>query len=135
MDYNSKHLAILRQPFLDLILEGKKTIESRFLMRRFAPYGKIQTGDTVLMKESGGLVLGEFTVSKVDTFSNLTKETFDRIKSTYGKEICSDADPTFWEKREHKKYAILINVLNPVRYKKPYNFPKKDMRAWIVFKI
>ncbi len=43
------HLAIFTQPWLDLILEGKKTIDSRFTKVLFAPYGKIDVGDLVYM--------------------------------------------------------------------------------------
>ena len=62
------HLAIFQQPFLDRILEGKKTIESRFSKVKCSPYGVVDIGDLVLMKKTGGLVLGEFIVSKVESF-------------------------------------------------------------------
>lgn len=71
---NSKHLAIFTGPFLDLVLEGKKTIESRFSKVRCAPYGVATEGDIVLMKKAGGLVIGKFTVSRAETFNNLRRE-------------------------------------------------------------
>ena len=36
-----KHIAILRQPFFDMVLSGEKTIESRWSMNKVAPYNKI----------------------------------------------------------------------------------------------
>jgi len=51
-----QHLAIFNPPFLELILERRKTIEGRFSKVRCAPFGAVQEGDVVLMKESGGLV-------------------------------------------------------------------------------
>ena len=61
-----QHLAIFNPPFLDLILEGRKTIEGRFSKVRCAPFGVVQEGNVVLMKESGGLVKGSFVVVKVN---------------------------------------------------------------------
>ena len=57
------HRAILAKGWIDPILEGAKTIESRFTKVRCAPYGKVNTGDLVYMKECGGPVKGHFTVA------------------------------------------------------------------------
>lgn len=125
-----QHLAIFQQPFLNLILEGKKTIESRFAKVKCAPHGVVNTGDLILMKESGGLVLGEFTVSKVESF-DLRDVSINELK------IHSDAlgvggDPAFWEARKDKVYATLIYVENVKQYEEPYPYPKKDRRGWVV---
>lgn len=40
------HLAVFVEPYLGYILEGKKTVESRFGMRRSAPYGQVAAGDS-----------------------------------------------------------------------------------------
>ena len=90
-----KHLAIFQQPFLELILAGKKTIESRFSQKKIAPYGRINVRDVVLMKKSGGNVLGEFTVKNVLEFEKLNPTKLQEIKVKYGKEICSKADHHF----------------------------------------
>lgn len=50
-DEGTLHLAILRQPYLDLIADGTKTTESRFNTKRAAPFGKVAVGDLVLLKE------------------------------------------------------------------------------------
>lgn len=39
-----KHIAILRQPFFDLVLSGQKTIESRFSMKKVVPLAKSKWG-------------------------------------------------------------------------------------------
>jgi len=123
-----KHLAILNQPYLDLILQGKKRIESRFTKVRCAPYGKIGKGDTVLLKKSGGKVFGEFTVSRVMTF-DLKEGEVMRIKEKYNRLICAEED--FWKMKEDSKYAVLIWISNLVVYDKPVDYKKKDRRTWI----
>ena len=47
------HLAVFLEPYLRYILEGKKTVESRFSGRRIAPYGNVQCDDVILLKRSG----------------------------------------------------------------------------------
>lgn len=129
---SNKHLAIFRQPFLNLILEGKKTIESRFSCVKCAPFGVIGRGDVVLLKKGGGLVLGEFKVAKVKTFDNLTPIIMTEIKDKYGVQICANSD--FWKTKQKCRYATLIYVSNLIRYDKPYSYPKKDRRGWVVIK-
>lgn len=106
-----KHLAVFRQPYLDMILNGEKTIESRFSRVKCAPYGKIGKGDIVLLKVTGGLVFGEFAVRGVKSFAHVTPELIEDLKS-FSKEICSDGEPTFWEQRRDKKicYANMDRI-------------------------
>lgn len=130
----SKHLAILNQPYLNLILNGTKTIESRFSRVRCAPYGVIEKGDIVLLKKNGGPVLGEFTVSKIETFSNLSISEMEGIEKKHGKEIATYIDNDFWGRRQGCKYATLMWVSNVIQYDKPYSYPKKDRRGWVVLK-
>ena len=54
------HLAVVNEPYLQFILQGKKTIESRFAMHRAAPYRQISPGDIVLMKSAGQAVQSYF---------------------------------------------------------------------------
>ena len=50
------HLAILKKPYLDAILEGRKPVESRFTITKRAPFGQIFKGDKVFLKQSSGPV-------------------------------------------------------------------------------
>ena len=127
------HLAIFTQPWLDLILDGKKTIDSRLAKVRCIPHGKINAGDVVYMKESVGHVKGEFTVSKVETYEDLTPEMLQEIYSSYHREIFVDLGlQEFRQKWLTSKYATLIHVTDVRTYKNPFPFPKKDRRAWLL---
>ena len=42
-----KHIAILKQPFFNMVLNGEKTIESRWSMHKVAPYNKVSVGDEI----------------------------------------------------------------------------------------
>jgi predicted transcriptional regulator len=116
----------------------KKTIESRFSKFRITPYNKVRVGDKIIMKESGGLVFGEFTVGKVKYYDgmNVNKSITEEVKS-FSKEICSDEDPKFWESRSQARYVTLITISNVVKYEKPRPCHEKkttDRRGWIVLK-
>ena len=127
-----QHLAIFNPPFLDLILEGKKIVDGRFSKVRCAPFGTVQEGDIVLMKESGGLVNGSFVVAKVEIFENLTQEKLKELEASYSEPLCANADPQYWQRRRASKYATLMHVAHPTRFKRPFSFPKKDRRGWVV---
>lgn len=127
-----QHLAIFNPPFLDLILEGRKTVEGRFSKVRCAPFGVVKEGDTVLMKDSGGLVRGSFLVAKVESFENLTSEKLEDLEAHYSTPLCAWADPQYWERRRTCRYATLFHITHPHRFAQPFPFPKKDHRGWVV---
>ncbi|NTU81949.1 MAG: ASCH domain-containing protein [Chloroflexales bacterium] len=123
------HLAILVNPYLERILSGRKTIESRFSMQRRAPYQQIQQGDVVLFKRSGGPILGIGFVDEV-MFYRLTPAVLTEIQTTYAAELGID-DPNFWSERAHAAYGTLTR-LSHVRRLPPMPFIKRDQRAWLV---
>lgn len=126
------HLAIFNPPFLDLILEGKKTVEGRFSKVRCAPFGKVSEGDVIFMKESGGLIKGLFVVSAVESVGDLTPEKLTDLKARYDTPLRANADPEYWQRRKTSKYATLLQISHPVAFKHPFSFPKRDRRGWVV---
>ncbi len=132
IEYKSQpqHLAILVQPFLDLILKKEKTIETRFTKVKCPPFQKVQEGDVILLKQSGGLVVGEMVAAKVAYFSNITPEKMEELKK-YSSEICAGYEPNFWEKRKNARYISFIHIASVKKYEKPYPYLKKDRRAWL----
>lgn len=127
-----QHLAIFTPPFLDLILDGKKTIEARFSKVRCAPYGSIWEGDTVLLKDSGGLVRGSFVVAKVESFAYLNLDILNELRHRHSEALCSSVDPQYWHTRSSARYATLIHIVEPTRFERSFPFPKKDRRGWVV---
>ena len=131
------HLAILAPGWTDLILDGSKTIESRFTKVRCAPFGKVHEDDVVYLKESGGLVKGMFTVAKVETFENLTDaQICDLFYKEYREQIFSDLSASMQrppEKWLTAKHATLIHIADPiVKFEKPFPYKQKGRSAWLV---
>src|ERR1700680_4829312 len=48
------HLAVLTEPYLQFILSGHKTVESRFSMKAIAPFRRVVPGDAILLKRVAG---------------------------------------------------------------------------------
>lgn len=101
------HLAVVNEPYLRWILQGPKTIESRFSMHRTAPYRQVLPGDIVLMKRAGQAVQSYCIAGEAMDYES-TPEILRRLRETYSDAICADAD--FWRVRADKRYITLIPI-------------------------
>jgi len=125
------HLAVLIEPYLKYILEGKKTVESRFSKNRIAPYGNIQKHDVILLKRSGGPIVGVCQVSNV-WYYQLEPKSWQEIRDEFTQMLCAQ-DPEFWSQRESAEFATLMSLRNVFKIQ-PTKFSKKDRRGWVVLK-
>lgn len=130
-DAAALHLAILVNPYLQLLLDGQKTIESRFSTNRRAPYQQVQNGDVVLFKQSGGPITGIGMVVEAK-FYQLTPDVLRAIREEFAEEL-RVSDPSFWSDRERSSFATLLR-LSHVRTLDPIPYLKRDQRAWIILK-
>lgn len=121
------HLGIFSEPYLTYMLEGKRTIESRFSKNKIMPYNKINKDDIVIVKKSSGNVIAYFTIKEV-LFFDLNITPIDEIKSKYGKELC--ADEKFWESKKNSNYATII-IIDKLTKLNPFAVHKKGMQTWI----
>jgi hypothetical protein len=121
------HVAIFSEPFLTLVLSGRKTVESRFSRSRCAPYGEIDAGDIILIKEVAGPICG-ITLAKRTWHYDLLTEPIARIKNRFAEAIC--ADDEFWSSRSDALYATLIE-LDATATIDPVWFDKRDRRGWV----
>lgn len=126
-----QHIAILRQPFFNMVLSGEKTIESRWSMNKTAPYNKVSVGDEILLKETGKDVTATAKVKEVKYFE-LTPQLVEDIRIKYGKAIGTDKFED-WQTTLHKKYCTLI-WLEDVKRVSPIKVPRSNGAGWIVVK-
>lgn len=123
----SLHLGVFTEPFLTYMLEGKKTIESRFSKNKIMPYNGISKDDIVIVKKSGGNIEGYFTIKKV-LFFNLNETSIDEIKLKYNNQLC--VDEIFWISKSNSNYATLI-IIDKIVKLNPFHIDKKGMQTWI----
>ncbi len=127
----SVHLAVFVEPYLRYILQGRKTVESRFSAVRCAPYGSVQTGDILLLKKAGGPVVGMCEVTQVWHYE-LDPASWQEIRRSFTAALCAQ-NPGFWKDRENAAFATLMRVghVTPVA---PLPCSKRDRRGWVVLR-
>jgi len=126
----SLHLGIFTEPYLTYMLEGKKTIESRFSKNKILPYNQISKDNIVIVKKSSGNVVAYFTIKEV-LFFNLNETSIDEIKNKYSKQLC--VDESFWLSKSNSNYATLI-IIDKIVKLNPFHIDKKGMQIWVKLK-
>jgi hypothetical protein len=122
------HLAVFQEPYLRYIIDGSKTIESRFSRNTCAPYGRVDTGDILLLKRSGGPV--EALCRAADAwFYQLEPSSWSEIRHRFGKSL--RVSDEFLLSRAQACFATLIRI-DEVYPVSPVSVNKRDRRGWVV---
>ncbi len=121
------HLGVFVAPYLDLILDGRKTIESRFGVQRCAPHGKVAVGDILVLKASAGPICGICRISET-WFFDLRKTPLADVRRRFGRELC--VDDSFWTLKADAQLATLMKVDHALALT-PIHVAKKDRRGWV----
>lgn len=127
---NRIHLAVFVEPYLTFVLEGRKTVESRFSVNRHAPYEQVHSGDLILLKKSSGPICGICSVSNV-WYYRLDPSTWAEIEQ-HAAALCMDDSP-FWSKKRNASFATLMRLENVVSISE-LPVDKVDPRSWVVLK-
>ena len=125
------HLGIFVEPYISYILDGRKTVESRFGMRKQPPYGRVASGDILLLKYSGGPVIGICKISAV-WFYQLDRKSWSTLRKEFADALCAQ-DSEFWQQRKHASFATLMQIKS-VKQIPPVDFPKTDRRGWVMLR-
>lgn len=127
------HLAVCVEPFLSFLLDGTKTVESRFSCTRVPPYRVAEQGDVVLLKAASGPIVGAATLREVQSFCSLDERMFGELKARFGSELRDDV-PGFWESRRSSRYATMLRLEEVATLRMPVDCPKNDRRGWVVLR-
>ncbi len=134
------HVAVMKKEwgFVEKILSGPKTIESRWYLTKHKPWDMVAAEDIIYFKNSADLVTARAWVEKVMQFENLNFKKVKEMLDEYGQDIGIEKKdlPEFLEKFQDKKYCILIFLKNP-QIVQPFAINKKGfgaMASWITVK-
>lgn len=108
MDQRPVHLAIIHKRYLDAILEGTKTVEARISKVRCAPFGRVEAGDAIYLKQAGGPVRACAIASCVRTHEDLTREGLRGLRREWNDRIGGPGE--YWSGRVGCRYATLIEL-------------------------
>jgi ASC-1-like (ASCH) protein len=123
------HLVILKKPYIDAILEGRKTVESRLYRTKHKWLSQISAGDKLFLKASSGPVMATATVADVKLFANLTPRQIAELKKQYNQHIIGDEQ--YWQEKMNSRFGVLAWLKN-VQPITPCFIRKADWRAWVV---
>lgn len=124
------HIAVMVEPYLSYILEGKKTIESRFSKNRMSPFQKINKGDIIILKKSGGGYVAAFEAGEVRFFEPEDEKDIEEIRREYNDRLCIAND--FWELKSDSRFVTLIDVTNLCVFKE-FQMNEPNRKSWIDF--
>lgn len=129
------HVAIMNKQWqlIPKILQGEKTIESRWYQTRRVPWDRIQTGDRVFFKDAGEPVTAQATVGRVRQFELETDQDIQKILTDYGSAI-GLRDPNFMDWQRLPRYCILIDLANPLTVERPFSIDRQGFgsgAAWL----
>ena len=80
LDIRRIHIAVMIEPYLSLIQKKKKTVESRFSRNKISPYSRINKGDLVILKKSGGGYVAVFEAGNVKFLEPQNESDIQKIK-------------------------------------------------------
>ena len=126
----SVHLAVLVEPYLGYILDGSKTVESRFSKHRIAPYRRVGPGDVVLLKKAAAPSISGVCMVRQVWFYELDTSTWPEIRGRFSRALRAD-NPSFWDQRSEARYASLMRI-SDVHPTPAIEVPKRDRRGWAV---
>jgi hypothetical protein len=129
------HLVILRAPYLDLILSGDKTVESRLSRRRHPATTRCLPGDVLYLKRTGGDIEGRATVAQIDAFSDLDSFALRRLSEEWAGRVAATEPDDWYQRIKHDARHALFLTLTQVEI---FHIPKHALprrlpwaSAWI----
>ena len=123
------HLAVMTGQYLDRLLDGTKTIESRFTRNRIAPFQQVASGDIIFFKQAAGPITAAGLAGTVQDL-DLGIVPLWQLADQYGAAI-APADASFWADRAAARYATLVTMVDVVKTQ-PVPVQKRDRRGWVV---
>jgi ASC-1-like (ASCH) protein len=124
------HVAILQPRYLKLILQGKKTLESRLTLKRLPPWNVAHAGQTIYFKQTSGPFRCKAVIQRVHSFDNLTPQLIQQIKARFNDGILGD--DTYWSQKQRCRYATIIELSDVTLVTEGPAFPRSHGLAWFV---
>jgi hypothetical protein len=125
-----RHLAVFIAGVAEKILSGEKKVEIRLSQNRTLPYLEIAKDDEILLKSSGGKVIGKTFVENVLYYDRLTPKIIEALKQVHFEDAAMDQ--SFWKNKINAKFATVIFLKNSQKFITPIAFRKNDRRAWLI---
>ena len=124
------HVAILREPYLSMLLSGQKTVESRLMKTRSVPFRRVRVGERVFVKLSGGPFRATTLVREVADYPDLTPPRVEELRQQWDPEVCGG--PEYWAAKSDVRYATMLRLERVEPLTVGPRYAVQSMRAWYV---
>lgn len=105
------HLVLLRPPYLDMLLSGEKTVESRLSRRRHPAASRCAVGDTLYLKRAGGDIEGRARVRQIDAYEGLDPAGLRALAEIWSGRVAA-VEPEDWYQRmkQDARHALFFTL-------------------------
>lgn len=129
------HLAILAEPYLAMVLDGTKTVESRVALNRIAPWLKVAPGHLLFLKRSGGPVVGACMVTQASFYQANVEAMPGEAwwpQAVYEASKAVGVHPSYWDtgNRKGARFCTLME-LGPVVKMEWTKVAKRGQAGWL----
>jgi hypothetical protein len=123
------HVAVLLPRYVDLLLAGRKTVESRLSLTRREPLCAVAPGERIYFKERGGPIRAVATVEAAEFFGPLTPRLVRMLRGRLNAGVMGDA--AYWAAKAEARYASFFHLsdVEPALQGPP--IPVLHGRAWV----
>ena len=124
------HVAILFRKYIEMILAGTKTVESRLTITPRPPYRTINPGEVIYFKASSGPFMASAVAAAVEFHDGLTPAKVAGLQKKWNPRVRGDDE--YWRWKRNSRYATFIE-LRGVRAIAPGagpNIPPSRGPAW-----
>src|SRR5215211_5664822 len=130
------HLVILRPPYLDMILSGEKTVESRLSRRRHPAATRCRPGDVLYLKRTGGDIEGRARVARVDIYAGLDADGLRALAEEWaGRVAACEPDDWYQRMKQDATHALFFTLAEVERIHIPRAALPRSLpwaSAWII---
>lgn len=123
------HVAVLKPLYIDAILEGRKTIESRLSITRREPFGLIHSGERIYFKARAGPFGVTARAGRIEFFEALSPADVDRLRRDFTDRV--GGEPAYWRAKRSARFATMIHLEEVEPIGRGPVHPPFNGRAWI----
>ena len=100
----------MREPYVTFILDGRKTIESRFHKTKKLPFKKVVAGDILFLKRWGGSLRGLVLIGHTEYHGPMRDGEAEAILRKHRAALA--IGESFISEKKNSKYASLLSILD-----------------------
>ncbi len=126
----SIHIAILKRPYVEAILAGAKTVESRLSRVRCPPHGRVEVGERLFIKASGAPFLATAVAASVLDLEGQSPRDIDRLAAEWDGRVGGGGG--YWRSKRHSPFVTLITLADVEPLEVGPRYQVQHLRAWYV---